>query len=442
MPSVHAALLLKVLAMQAMIDTMFDGGAALTASTASTPPPLPPPLCPSANPTSAPSVFEDFEKRTRSYQAAMDVLSGRFPGVKKAVEHQDNWGACRQLTTTLLSELKGCPAALEAAKLREHQRKTAYLHALSASDGIACRQDPEWLESKFDHLMTKASSEALRMPLEEQMTWRWTFERAPRDDRRYFAYKFQYAVYKGLVGQAATGAPRLTGGAMLLELARRIFSNEAYSTKHIKNMVAAGREEPEPVGAPTSMPRAVESVLFRLASKLRSHRLPVYKSLIIYHAQQAIGGTRAALNFAQTSPDGEYILDDDGGLLWDYKKLDHWVYRRFIGDRRDVRSNCPTRPLLHSASAYLHTLIAPHASRLHVPPLQEGAATGSQVILDVHRARWHSFEAMEPYFRTHVQALVDEGIAFYNENYDEDDVDEEGVPKEPIAYWFPEEKWR
>ena len=78
---------------------------------------------------------------------------------------------------------------------------------------------------------------------------------------------------------------------MLLELARRIFSNEAYSTKHIKNMVAAGREEPEPVGAPTSMPRAVESVLFRLASKLRSHRLPVYKSLIIYHAQQAIGGT-------------------------------------------------------------------------------------------------------------------------------------------------------
>ena len=58
------------------------------------------------------------------------------------------------------------------------------------------------------------------------------------------------------------------------------------------------------------------------------------------------------------------------------------------------------------------------------------------------RAKWHSFEAMEPYFRTHVQALVDEGIAFYNENYDEEDKDEAGVPKEPIAFWFPEERWR
>ena len=40
------------------------------------------------------------------------------------------------------------------------------------------------------------------------------------------------------------------------------------------------------------------------------------------------------------------------------------------------------------------------------------------------------------------QRRQDEGIAFYNENYDEQDVDEEGVPKEPIAFWFPEEKWR
>lgn len=321
---VYLSLLVFIcLSMQAMIDSLFTGACAASP--------------PNAEATTAMPSFPDFDARSRSFDAAMDVLSGRFPGVKKALSHEEHWRASPELTKQLFAELKEQPTAVEAAKQREKQRKLAYLHTLTTGDGQCCREDPAWLEEKFDQLMEKANATALRMASAEQMTWRWTFEKASRDDRRYFAYKFQYAVYADLVDQAAGGAPRLVGGSELLDLSKRIFSDAAYCIRHIKNMVANGTIEPEPVGAPPSMPREVESVIFRLASKLRSHRLPVYKSLLIYHAQVAISGTLAALNFAKTDADGEYELDMDGGLMWDYNKFDNWVYKRFIGDRRAVR---------------------------------------------------------------------------------------------------------
>ena len=282
-------------------------------------------------------IFPDFEQRSYSFEAAMDVLGGRFAGIKKALSHQDHRRASPELTRNLFEELKDQPAAVEMAKQRERQRKEAYLQALVAGDGPCCRQDLAWLENRFDHLMERADSTALEMSCDEQMTWRWTFELAPREDRRYFAYKFQFSVYSDMVESREGGAQRLAGGAQLLEVSRRIFSDCAYCTKHIKTMVAKGIAEPEPVGAPRSMPREVESVLFRLAAKLRSHRLPVYKSLLIYHAKAAIAGTRAALNFARIGADGEYLLSEDNELSWDDVKWDNWVYRRFIGDRRAVR---------------------------------------------------------------------------------------------------------
>lgn len=413
----------------------------------------------------------------------MDVLSGRFLGVKKALSHQEHWRASPELTKRLFAELKEQPAAVEAAKQREKQRKQAYLHALLKTDGPCCRQDPAWLEAKFDQLMEKADSKALQMPSAEQMTWRWAFELADRDDRRYFAYKFQYAVYSDMVDQRASasgvtsGAPRLNGGAELLNVSKRIFSDAAYCIKHIKNMVANGTAEPEPIGAPPSMPRAVESVIFRLASKLRSHRLPVYKNLLIYHAQVAISGTKAALNFAKIDADGKYKLDMDGGLMWDYNKWDNWVYRRFIGDRRAVRmlgvleppSQLPRPPTVIALCA--STCLTPHcrkarprASRLfsmclapsgiRLRPWSLTSVVTCNALSCVRTCRTHflfRFRMLAP-CPTHTrkqpppspprQRRQDEGIAFYNENYDEKDVDEEGVPKEPIAFWFPEERWR
>ena len=49
---------------------------------------------------------------------------------------------------------------------------------------------------------------------------------------------------------------------------------------------------------------------------------------------------------------------------------------------------------------------------------------------------------MEPYFLTHVQALVDEGICYYNKKYDNTVLGEDGVPLEPIAFWVEGEEWR
>ena len=62
-------------------------------------------------------------------------------------------------------------------------------------------------------------------------------------------------------------------------------------------------------------------------------------------------------------------------------KLNSWFYRRFIGDRK-----------------------------------AEGARCGrKQKILDVPRAKWNTYEAMEGYFHSYVQTLVEEGIAYYND---------------------------
>ena len=60
-------------------------------------------------------------------------------------------------------------------------------------------------------------------------------------------------------------------------------------------------------------------------------------------------------------------------------KLDNWYHRRFIGDRK-----------------------------------ADGASTGKQRLLDFPRAKWQTFAAMEPYYRTHVQALIDNGICKKN----------------------------
>ena len=64
------------------------------------------------------------------------------------------------------------------------------------------------------------------------------------------------------------------------------------------------------------------------------------------------------------------------------------------------------------------------------------------MVLDYNRAKWHSYDAMRPYYMTHVRALVDEGIARWNPAYKENIKDERGVPVEPIALWNPGQAWR
>jgi len=58
------------------------------------------------------------------------------------------------------------------------------------------------------------------------------------------------------------------------------------------------------------------------------------------------------------------------------------------------------------------------------------------------RAKWRSFEMMKHYFYTYVRCLERCGIVRWNDDYNEDDKDERGVPKQPIAFWRVGEEWR
>ena len=49
---------------------------------------------------------------------------------------------------------------------------------------------------------------------------------------------------------------------------------------------------------------------------------------------------------------------------------------------------------------------------------------------------------MLPYYLTHVQALVDEGIVERNKLYDANDKDLNGVPKQCVAFWIESQRWR
>jgi hypothetical protein len=77
------------------------------------------------------------------------------------------------------------------------------------------------------------------------------------------------------------------------------------------------------VGRPVSFPREAEAVLFRFVSCCRKYNIATYKSTIIQHGQRVLDGTEAALSFVQVV-DGEYVADDEGHLMWDQVKWDHW----------------------------------------------------------------------------------------------------------------------
>ena len=322
-------------------------------------------------------------QRQASYECACAILAGRFPDLRSALSHPEFLNAVPALVNETLNPLLSDEATIEAARTMEEERRQQDIESYVKStgrDGKSVREDMSWLESTFDRLMTKADRHAIGgFSIDEIRVFRWCFELAPKYDRRYWSYKFQFAVFRDLVEFSTTSV--VHGGEKLHSLAASIFGDGAYCAKQIKNMVTEGKSEPPEQGRPTAFPRDVETVIFRYAAMLRSHNQPVYKSTILAYAMQLLEGTEASLNFA-LKKDGEYVVCRNGkvgGVEWDMSKLDTWFKRRFIGDRKDG-----------------------------------GARTGNQVLLDVHRAKWHSFEAMLPYYKTHVQALVDEGICYYN----------------------------
>ena len=74
---------------------------------------------------------------------------------------------------------------------------------------------------------------------------------------------------------------------------------EAYCLRHIRDVVAAaGPSIPPTLGRAPHYPRGPESVLFRFVAKLRSMKMPVYKSTVVDYATRLLTGTQHALRFA------------------------------------------------------------------------------------------------------------------------------------------------
>ena len=324
-------------------------------------------------------------ERQASYKCTAALLGGRFPDLRSALSHPEFQSASARLVRETLelhqSDNFAVKAASDAEELRRHKEIEDFVKS-SGKDGASIREDMAWLESIFeDKLMSRADRNALTsFTVDELRTFHWCFELASRDDRRYWAYKFQYTVYADLVAAAQNTSEScyVQGGNRLQSLATTIFTNGAYCTRQIKDNVAKGLSERPDQGRPTNFPRDVESVAFRFASMLRSHNLQVYKSTMIMYGMRLLAGTEASLNFAIVK-DGKFVPSARGGVEWDMGKWNDWFKRRFVGDRK-----------------------------------HNGAHMSNQALIDARRAKWHSFEAMMPYFMTHVQALVDEGIAVYN----------------------------
>ena len=348
-------------------------------------------------------------EKQASYRCAAAIIGGRFEDVQSALSHPEFKEAVPMVVNETITTLRKDDFTVDAAKQVETDRRQKEIEEYVKStgrDGMSPRQDIAWLESIFtDKLMTRADRYAMStFSVDELRVLKWCFELAGKDDRRYWSYKFQYAVYQDLV--TASNGGLVMGGNRLQSLAAYIFGDAAYCAKQIKKCVAQGLVERPEQGRPTNFPREVETVMFRYVSMLRLNNFAVYKSSCICYGMQLLSGTEASLNFALIK-DGKYVPSPYGGFEWDMDKWDLWYKRRLIGDRKGG-----------------------------------GARIGNQVLLDVHRAKWHSFEAMQPYFRTHVQALVDEGICYYNEEYDEEKTDANGHPLEPIAFWVEGEEWR
>ena len=312
-----------------------------------------------------------------SYAAAKAIVGGRFKGAKEAVKDPEFQRANIEMIKESCEYLRKQDIAVTLCMLEEQQRKKRQLSEIFAFHPENKRTNFDWQEEQFEHLILRhGTSSALNMNDSERSRYAWCFENTSYFDRRHYSWTFMYSVYADLT-KRAPGA-LVMGGSELLALVQHIFGDAAYCVRSISDAVKEDRPEQPIVGRPPSFPREVEAVLFRFISACRRHHIAIYKSTIVNHGQRLLDGTEAALMFVRVVDD-EYVTDDEGHLLWDYTKWDNWFYRRFWGDRR-----------------------------------ADGATTGNQCILDIHRAKWHSFEAMEPYFQTHVQALIDEGICTRN----------------------------
>jgi hypothetical protein len=364
---------------------------------------------PSSRPSDARTPHEPRDPAlARALKCAQAVLGGRFETVRLALRHSEFAGVSIQHAEALYCQMRRDPLLVDLAKEEEAARVARLVAAMEAEYGME-RKSVVWQELQFERLLRHVREVRDLFSDEELVQWHYKFELACADDLRYYSYRFQYE--RVLVLKALAGDAYHNDQTSVYRAAVSIFGEKAaYCTRTISNAVRDGISQPLQVGRPPSCPPEVECKLFAFHCELRMHKTPLYRDMTIDYLMRLLSGTRASLAFAELDRNGEPIPCEHGGFKWDTEKLISWYHRRFVGDRK-----------------------------------ASGVSTANQKLLDGHRARWQTYDNMQPYYTTHVRTLATLGIAKYNLDFqaeEPEDFDEEGIPKEPIAFWCKGEEWR
>jgi hypothetical protein len=113
--------------------------------------------------------------------------------------------------------------------------------------------------------------------------------------------RFMYEAYRQLQTDFNGAHIPVQGTARLSVVAGYIFGDASYTIRWISEMVRQGHAMPEHAGRKAHFPRDAEAVLFRFVAKLRSMKLPVYRSTVIEYATRLLRGTAHATLFATVS---------------------------------------------------------------------------------------------------------------------------------------------
>ena len=134
-------------------------------------------------------------------------------------------------------------------------------------------------------------------------------------------------------------------------------------------------------GRPRDYPEDGMTTLRTFIKLLRLNKLPVFREGVIFYAQELILGTVWEMSFRDTTGD------------WKWAKWQSWYYEHFLSG-------------------------------------EPGTDTGNQRPLDARRARWGTAANMHVHYENLKDALIRARIATPNPNFDPNNKDANGVPKE------------
>ena len=370
------------------------------------------------------SVVGAREKMSRS--AALAHLGGRCKSVSSALRMFPE--ASSTTTYRLVSEWSGDDIIKAAAVAAEESRKAEIAaQAMLASEGggegdggsggegdggsggegdggSGGDASPEIVKATFDALMAAASSGRELNPV-ERCKMIQVFKLVEKTERRSMSLKWATTMW---ATKQANSTKATRGMKFIREECEALFGDGCvWSAVSIKSYVKQNEtgKEPRKMGKDFAFPKDAEENLSHFVSLLRKCKCPVYKETVIDYAQGLISGHVAAANFRRVDKHGSVIKNAEGKSTWDMKKFNNWYYRRFLGDNPDL-------------------------------------TTGNQRLQDAQRAKWGTAKNMRTHYDNYERALLEIGAAVPNPMYDEEDKDEDGVPKQPKMTFFPGKKDR